>query len=511
MANINVRAATPNVAFKRPELVAAIPEYDVIRDAIGGSTRIKAAKTKYLPRPNPGDVSAPNNARYDAYLKRAVFYGVTGRTLRGLSGQVFMRDPVIEVPETMQAVVDDTNGEGVSLTQLAKKVTNLVIPYGRSGLFVDYPKTDGLVTKLQLEEGGIRPTITGFEPWSIINWRTRKRGAVSVLNMVVLEESYIQSDDGFEVKLDTQWRVLKLSDADQYRVEIWRKAAARNFTLFDSYTPLDANGKPFSDIPFCFVGAENNDSEVDAPPLFDLADINVAHYRNSADHEENLYVSAQATPVLTGLNESWADKYFKEGVGLGSRAAIPLPVGGDAKLIQAEERGAIFTEMEHKERQMVALGAKLVEQKQVQRTATEAGLEEAGESSVLSNIANNVSLAFVWALGWAAMFVGVPETGIVFEANSDFDISKMSPGERAQLIAEWQAEAITWTEMRAGLRKSGVATLPDDEAEAEIREAIPLPTQTGGDRGPLTPEQQAEADALAAAEAAKLKTKPPVK
>jgi hypothetical protein len=482
--------ATPNVAFKRPELQAVLPQYEIIRDAIGGSPRVKAARTKYLPKPNAQDVSPGNERRYKAYLTRAVFYGVTGRTLRGLSGQVFMRDPVVEVPGSMEAVVEDTNGEGVSLIQLSKKVAGWVIPYGRAGLFVDYPTTNGQVTAEQLENDGIRPTITAYDPAQIINWRTRKRGAVSVLSMVVLEEDYVSKDDGFEVKLDTQWRVLRLSDADVYTVEIWRKTAAKNFVLHQApVAPLDASGKTFKDIPFCFIGAENNDSEIDAPPMFDLADINMAHYRNSADHEENLYTSAQATPVISGLTETWADKYFKEGVPLGAGSSIPLPVNGSAELLQAEAVSALSEEMQHKERQMVALGAKLVEEKQVQRTATEASQEEASESSTLSNIANNISLAFQWALGWAALFIGVPETGIVFTVNSDFDISKMTPAERAQTISEWQAEAITWSEMRAALRKSGVATKTDEEAEKEIRDAIPLPNQPGGDNAPSPREQ----------------------
>lgn len=484
------RNNTPNVSFKRPELVAMLPQYEVIRDAIAGSPRVKAARTKYLPKPNAHDVSEGNDRRYKAYLTRAVFYGVTGRTLRGLQGQIFMRDPVVEVPTSMDAIVEDTNGEGVSLVQLAKKVTGWVIPYGRAGLFVDYPATNGQVTQQQLEEQGIRPTITGYDPAQILNWRTRKRGAVSVLSLVVLEEDYVESDDGFEMKLGLQWRVLRLSDSDEYSVEIWRKTAAKSFTLFQApMMPLDANGKPFRDIPFCFIGAENNDSEMDAPPMFDLADINMAHYRNSADHEENLYTSAQATPVVIGLSEAWADKYFKEGVGLGAGSSVPLPVGGDAKFIQAEDVSALATEMEHKERQMVALGAKLVEQQEVQRTATEADQEEASESSTLSNIANNVSLGFMWALGWAALFQGVPETGIKVELNSDFSISKMTPAERAQTVSEWQAEAITFTEMRAALRKTGVATLTDEEAEKEIRDAIPLPNQPGGENNPSNREQ----------------------
>lgn len=483
------RTATPNVSFKRPELVAMLPQYEIIADAIAGSPAVKAARTKYLPKPNPEDVSEGNNRRYKAYLTRAMFYGVTGRTLRGLSGQIFMREPVIEVPDSMKVLVDDTSGEGVSLVQLAKKMAGFILPFGRAGLFVDYPVTNGQVTAEQLENEGIRPTITGYGPTQIINWRTRKRGAISVLSMVVLEEPYVESDDGFEVKLGTQWRVLLLSADDVYSCEIWRKDAARSFFRFNATTPLDASGKPFRDIPFCFLGAENNDSEVDAPPMFDLADINMGHYRNSADHEENLYMSAQATPVLIGLTESWADKYFKEGVGLGARSSIPLPVGGDAKLIQAEEVSALATEMEHKERQMVALGAKLVEQKEVQRTATEASQEEASESSTLSNVANNLSLGFTWALGWAAMFIGVSEATIVCTFNNDFDIAKMTPAERAQTVTEWQAEAITWSEMRAALRKSGVATKTDEEAETEIRNAMPLPNQPGGENTPSPREQ----------------------
>lgn len=479
---------TPNVAFKRPELVEILPQYETVRDAIGGSPAVKAKRQKYLPIPNPGDPSPQNAARYTAYLTRAVFYGVTGRTNRGLTGQIFLRDPVIEVPTVMQPVVDDTNGEGVSLTQLAKRVANWVVPYGRAGLFVDYPTTKGQVTKQQLETDGIRPTITGYSPFQIINWRTRKRGAVSVLSLVVLEEFYTANDDGFEIKLAKQWRVLKLSADDFYTVEIWRQSANKQYERFSDVRPLDAQGNPFKDIPFCFIGFENNDSEIDPAPLFDLADINMGHYRNSADHEENLYIAGQATPVISGLSESWADKYFKHGVGLGSRASIPLPVGGSAELLQAEAVSALSEEMEHKERQMVALGAKLVEQKTVQRTATEAGLEEASESSTLSSIANNISLAFQWALGWAAMFIGVPETGIKFEANSDFDFAKMSPEERGQLIKEWQAEAITWSEMRAGLRRSGVATLDDTTAETEIRNATPFPTQPGGERDPNAPD-----------------------
>jgi hypothetical protein len=488
----------PNVAFKRPELKAREKEYETLKDCISGSVAVKAAGTTYLPKPNAEDASRANKVRYNNYLMRAVFYNVTKRTVAGLVGQMFYRDPVIEVPQQLEAIVEDTTGEGVSLVQQAKKVANWVLPLGRAGLFIDYPKTDGNVTVADLETKGIQPTIKPYEPWRIINWRTKKRGALSVLSLVVLEEDYVTSDDGFEMKLGTQWRVLKLTagpnEVDVYSVEVWRKTDGTNFRRVDVAMPLNGAGQPFSDIPFVFIGSENNDSDVDNPPMYDLADLNIGHYRNSADYEEAAFIVGQPTPVVSGVSQEWADRYFKGGVGLGSRAVVPLPVGGKAELLQAAENTLPFTAMEHKERQMVALGAKLAEQKQVQRTATEASQEEAGEQSVLATVAGNVSLAFEWALGWCCEYIGIDDTDVKFEVNTDFELTKMTPAERQQTVAEWQAEAITFSEMRAALRKGGPATLTDEEAEAELRNAIPLPTQPGGERDPNAAQDPDEDD-----------------
>jgi len=129
--------------------------------------------------------------------------------------------------------------------------------------------------------------------------------------------------------------------------------------------------------------------------------------------------------------------------------------------------------MKHKERQMVALGAKLVEPQAVQRTATEASIDQSYETSTLSASADNVSDAFTQGLRWAAQFEGVsPEAmnAIKFELNTEFDLIKLSSNERSALIQEWQAQALSFGEMRANLRRAGIATMPDDEALKVIRD-----------------------------------------
>ena len=63
---------------------------------------------------------------------------------------------------------------------------------------------------------------------------------------------------------------------------------------------------------------------------------------------------------------------------------------------------------------MVALGAKLVEQKQVQRTATEAAIDDAAETSVLGSCVRNVEAAYRWALQVCCDFVGASRDSVDF-------------------------------------------------------------------------------------------------
>lgn len=458
-----ISAATSSVATKRKELRDFEADYKQIADCVAGERVVKKGSTKYLPMPNADDQSPENVARYTAYKARAVFYNVTQRTLSGLVGEVFARDPVSEVPTSLDVFAEDADGSGLTLTQLAKRGVRYTLSMGRAGVLADYPSTEEGVTRADVDSGDVQPTITIYDALNIINWRTARRKAKTYLTLVVLRETYDDEDDGFAVVQKEQYRVLRLRDG-VYTVEIYRDGALFSGPL----TPTNAKGEAFDFIPFTFVGSENNDAEIDHPPMLDLSSLNVAHYRNSADYEEGAYMAGQPTPVFSGLTEEWVKNVMDGQVRLGSRGGVMLPEGGSAELLQMQANSTPFEAMEHKERQMIALGAKLVEQKQVQRTALEAGIENASETSVLADVAKNVSAAIKFALEVCAMFTGDDAAEIVYELNTDYTISRMSAQERQQLIAEWQQGAIAFSEMRAALRKSGVASLDDDEARDEI-------------------------------------------
>lgn len=455
--------AASSVQQKRRELREFEPDYRLISDCVAGQRIVKKGGARYLPVPNPDDESEENVARYNAYLMRAVFYNVTQRTLSGLVGEVFARDPVAEIPTSLDIVAEDADGSGLTLTQLAKRACRLTLSKGRAGLLADYPAVAEGVSKADVERGDVQPTITVYDAVDVVNWRTKRFKSKLYLTLVVLKEKYDDEDDGFTVVKKEQYRVLRLVEG-VYTVAIYRDGGV----FIEPVTPTDAKGETFDTIPFTFIGSENNDAEIDHPPMLDLAQINVAHYHNSADYEEGVYMCGQPTPVFAGLTQDWVDNVMGGQVRLGSRGGVMLPSGGSAELMQMAANTAAFEAMEHKERQMVALGAKLVEQKQVQRTATEADIENAGETSVLSSVAKNVSAAMKFVLEVCARFAGDADAEIIYELNTDFSVAHMSSQDRAQLISEWQGGAVTYSEMRAALRKSGIATLDDDEARDEI-------------------------------------------
>lgn len=459
-----------NVDYVLPEVEAALPSWETVRDCLDGQGQVKKRGVKYLPMPNPTDQSAENKARYEAYTMRGLYVNFTGRTLSGMVGSVFGKDATAVLPDQLTALHTNVDGGSVTLDQQAKQTLSDVLSVGRVGLLTDYPKRETPASRRDVTTGRVRPTIQYYFAEQIINWRYEVVDAIRQLTLVVLKEQYIKEDDGFKKEMDDQWRVLQLVE-NEYRVTVWRKEGAGFKKEGGTVTPKKADGKPFDYIPFEFIGSSNNDAGIDPAPLLDLANLNIAHYRNSCDFEEMVHMLGQPTPVITGLDQNWVDNVLNGVVVLGSTKALMLPERCTADLLQIEESQLALTAMEHKERQAVAIGARLVQNATVQRTAKEAGMEEASESSLLLSAAKNVNSAYARAIRSAALFAGAPITeDMGYFLNTDFDILRLDSPGRAQLLAEWQRGAITFSEYRSVLVRAGVATLDEEEAKAELEE-----------------------------------------
>lgn len=456
--------ANKNVAFVRRELQEKLPYYMLIDDCLKGEQIVKSKRNLYLPVPNEQDNTVDSN-RYADYIKRAVFYNVTARTLSGITGLVYLKDANYKLPSLLEPLKTDCTGEGISLPQLSKRALRWGMSFGRAGLFVDYPEVTDSATETDIASGKIQPIFRLYKAEDIRNWRTTVVNGKVVLSLLVLRETFVEEKDEFVNQEKVRYRVLRLEN-NAFTVEIIED---RTFKSVSKVTPIDSKGEPFTEIPFFFVGAENNDSEIDHPPLYDMAILNIAHYRNSADYEESTYTVGQPTIWYSGVSEEWATGVLGGKMYIGGRGGLALPEGGNCGILQVAPNMISKEAMDQKEEQMLALGAKLVQSTSGNRTtATEAQLNDASETSILVNVAKNVSDAFTLGLRMACRYVGANPEEVEFALQADLEITKMDSQELLALVKSWQDGAISRSELRYNLRKSGLAHGEETEQLAAI-------------------------------------------
>lgn len=477
-----------SISYQRAEVVKLSSVWKRIRAVLSGPKSVKDGDTLYLPMPNPEDSSEENKKRYQSYKKRAVFYAAAARTHKGLLGQVFYKDPTIELPPLLQPLLLSVDGGELTLEQQAHDAVGECLALGHGGILTDYPSTQRAATRMEQRLGKVRPTLVLYKAEQIINWRFMTTGARRMLSLLVLKEEFDSEDDGYEIKRATQYREFRMEQLEGrliLRCKIHRQGK-QGWEVVEDYYPKKGNGQNWDEIPFSPFGAESNDPFPDDPPMEDLVEINLGHYRNSADYEESVFMVGQPTPWGSGLDESWITEVWKGTLMLGSRAFLPLPKGGQAGLLQPEPNVMAKEAMEHKEKLMVSLGAKLVEQRSVQRTATETMSDSVVDNSILSTVAKNVSAAYRRAIE-LAMVYGNISGKFEFELNTDYEISKLTAQERQQLLAEWQGGGITWDEYRWNMKRSGVAYEDDAKAkqkiDREMADSVDLPDIEGEENG----------------------------
>lgn len=495
---------TTDVSYTREELAKWGPLWKKIDDAVEGEAAIKAGGDRYLPRPNPNDESAENLKRYDQYLERAVFFNATGRTLEGLIGIAYRQPPAVDVPSTMEFVQSDLDGAGGGILNQTHRALEYVLKNARAGVLADFPARNEAISRAEMNERGLHATLTLYPAPQIINWRVNDE---QDLTLVVLHET-LEEQDGFATNKVDQFRELSLGGTmeeietgadyvDRYVVRLWRRQGENEaLSIHAEYVPTDAAGNVWTFIPFSFIGAVDNNHEIDKPPLLDLANLNIAHYRNSADHEESVFFVGQPTFVFAGLDEQWLKLMQDQGVYVGSRAAVPLPEGATAQLLQAAPNQLAGEAMKNKENQMVALGARLLTHGEAIKTAEQSRSETAAAHSVLSLAAENVSNAYTLALTWAMYFTQTQDDEPSFSIASDFTGLIASPQLIQALVQGWQQNAIPSSDLWKSLRQLGV--IDPEKTDEQIMDELDynpqgLDLETGEEPGqepPPDPEQE---------------------
>ena len=543
-----------------PDLEQVLTKYNIIRDCIEGEITVKDKRDEYLPVPADSHV---NDERYTSYIGRANFTEYTQKTLDSLLGNVFIRKPLITLPEQMKGLELNVNGQGLTLTQLAKELMTYVMAYGRAAIQVQYnPEASGRPLSIADVNAAPLPTLSSVSPFDLLNWV-----GTPTVNTIVIREKYEYriSENSLEVEYDYQYRIWQLNPAsgsvsmylyreggDELELvgqevvpaqqqqpamgmdtlkamgngssseagatpnqsatptpedELNQMMPDQNMPILgDGIMPIEsiqsvtnAAGQPITRLPIFIIGSENNDFKVDAPPLYGMASLNLAHYRNSADYEEAVYIAGQPTFYVTGVEPDWAEENLNDGqVTIGSRAIISLPGGATAGILQAPTNSLPYEAMKLKEQQMIALGASLLEEAATggRRTATEIAISNLTKNASMASAAENTATAIKQALQMAAEHIGANPDEVNFELELSAGLMSITSQQQQSIIQFVQNNIITLEEARTIIQRDGWIEevhnpdLVDEEAEELLLEEegageVTEETEdTGGDDAP---------------------------
>jgi hypothetical protein len=435
-------------------------EWEKCRDCYGGEKSVKSKGTKYLPMLN-----AQSESEYEKYKMRAQFYGATSRTVEAYLGMIF-RKPVtfkaqyngegsMELNKFITRFLNNLTVDSKNINEFAHQVTEELIVTNRLGVLLDMPRVDDDLSIYEYEERGIRPTLSMYRAENILNWFTIKENGEDLPILYVLYEPYQGfKKNTFESEMIDGYRILYLEnwqDPENRRYKNIRLKAKNRLVgdagpiSVDSIDYPTNNGRYFRHIPFYVLSDQGLDYErVRQPMISDLANVNIGHYRNSADLENELHFVSLKTIAYP----AWDTKtYGQPKVG----GAIATPKDAIPVLLEPTSDSSIREEMTLKEARLAVLGAERISQKQrYLPSASVAEITASAEASVIQNFLTSLNQALNRiihdAIEWARPFwpeYSQGELELDIQVNTDLAENSLSGADLVNFIRAFQMGGIS--------------------------------------------------------------------
>ncbi len=359
-------------------------DWDKIDALVGGTSAMRAASTKYLPK-------FPREAQdsYDYRLKTSTLFNGLGRTVENMAAKPFIEAVTwTDIDPEAEAWFGDVDLCGNNLSVFAYNVLLAGLKYGLTHILVDHPPTNAK-TRADEKAAGVRPYLVHVQPRQVLGWKSDRVNGAEVLTQLRLAEMVEEPDGDFGTKQVKQIRVLEPG--------IWRTYRANTNAEFVFY---DEGTMSLDFIPLVTFYTRRTGFMTATPPFNDLADLNIKHWQSSSDQDSILHTARVPILAISGISDD--DK-----VVIGAKSALLLPTGGRAEYV--EHTGAAIEagrkSLLDLENQMRAMGAELLVESQISTTATQNNIEDSEAKCQLSRMVegledtldNALTFMHVWA------------------------------------------------------------------------------------------------------------------
>jgi hypothetical protein len=352
----------------------------------------------------------------------------------------------------MERYFEDTSLNSTSFHELFKSIVEDVIVSGRVPLLVDRPV-----------EGG-RAYISHYKSENLTNWSMDPTGNVDMA--VLTEENYEPAAaDMFKMDLVTTYRAMYLDSDGVYRITMYGKdAKATSASQGVTLTP-NIKGEVIRELPMTIITPQGISAQVFKPPILDIAEVNLSHYRTSADLEHGRHWVSLPTPVVSGVDGGTVLR-------VGSQTAWVLP-DKDAKAYYLEFVGQGLQSLEkalaEKQAQMTLFSAQLM------NTSTRGSessdvikLRFASDAATLASIAHAVEAGLNRVYKTIALWEGYDPNEVNVSLDKEFINTSLTAAEIQALTKSFVDGAIDEETYIFNLKRGGLVPKGKEGLDTKI-------------------------------------------
>jgi hypothetical protein len=444
-----------NVNQQSEEVGEMACEWPILEALMGGTPAMRAAGYHFLPKwPNE------EQASYDCRLKVATLLPAYQRTVTVMSGKPFSKQITLskDTPPEIVEWCNDIDKEGINLHTFAAEMFQECF-YGLAGILVEAPKpitisTGRDPTEAEQKAAGIRPYWVRIKHSQLLGWILKTVNGAKVLTQLRIAETAKVPDGEYGEKSVPQVRVLTPGK--------WELQEKRVVNGKEAWVIVDSGTTGLTFIPFVPLYGMRKAFMCGAPPLRDLAYLNVKHWQSQSDQDTILHVAR--VPIL------FAKLLGDSGITVGASTAIKADdKDADVKFVEhtgkAIEAGK--ASLEALEEQMLQTGAELLMAKPGQRTATEDSNDAEANKCDLQRMVEGFEDSLDLALYYTAQYKKLPAGGTVslFKDFASFSLTDAS----AQLVLGMQAQGLISkpTAIREQQRRGNLS--PDIDPDKELQ------------------------------------------
>lgn len=372
-----------------------VEKWDLIEDLWGGTSRMRDAGEKWLPKEPKEEKKG-----YDNRLKRSILFNGYRATIDRLVSKPFSQSVTVsEIKdsniERLNILLKDVDGTGRNLTQFSREVFETGLKFGLSHILVDFTNLPSDVeTKEDEDLVKPRPFFVHIKPPNLIFWDVQEH---PVTRLPTLVEIRIKEVTVERVGNNSNIEVIRIRVYKEHEWELWELNSDK-----DTFTLEKSGENTLGFIPLTTFYSKRTGQLTGDPPFEDLAWLNLNHWQSSSDQRNILRFARTGALTAFGFNEeelesiAWAPNYVVKSTNENAKFNTVEYKGtaikaGEEDLIRIEER-------------MQLLGLQPLVERTAQSTATGKVLDE---SKVVNDIQawirsleNTLSTAYNLAAKW---------------------------------------------------------------------------------------------------------------